>query len=325
MDWHKIILRPAAPTLTPWQADTIFGHLCWAMARTEGEGFLETFLGLYGLGSPPLVLSNGCPGGLLPRPLLGPRQRGPDTRPLKEQIKDARDSKKARKAQWLIPAEFERARRGENVIPTANNPYREVVTMHNTISRLTGTTGDEGSLFPLEGTTLAAEDEADRVITVYARVDPGFVACLRRCLDYLRATGYGKRKSVGYGALEEARLDDDFAGFTAVGGENGFVSLSNFVPAASDPTDGAWNTIVKRGRLGEEYATKAAGDGNPRPFKRPLVMLAAGSCFYDPTPRPFYGRLVEKVHDDADNFGHVVQYGLALAVGMRLPPKEDQA
>jgi len=197
------------------------------------------------------------------------------------------------------------------------------VMMHNTISRLTGTTGEEGSLFPLEGISLAAENEEDRFITVYARVDPGFVACLRRCLDYLRATGYGKRKSVGYGALEEVRLEA-FEGFPPVEGENGFVSLSNFVPAASDPTDGAWNTMVKRGRLGEEYATKAAGDGNPRPFKRPVVMLTAGSCFYDAAPRPFYGRLVERVHDDADNFGHVVQYGLALAVSMRLPEKEDQ-
>lgn len=309
MDWYRISLRLASPSLTAWQADTIFGHLCWALAHTEGEGFMEDFLGLYGLGDPALVVSNGFPGDLLPRPLLAapaatPSVAGSEGREAYQRAKALRE------AHWLTPDEFELARRGEPVTPEVRRPYERRVTLHNQISRLSGTTGAEGSLYALAETALAP-GHGD-TITVYARVDPGFVACLRRCLAYLAATGYGKRKSAGYGALAAAELAP-FAGFAPVEGENGFISLSNFAPAAGDPARGAWRTLVKRGKLGEEYA--ALGD----PFKRPLLMLLAGSCFYDRPPRPYYGRLVGGVHP---RLPAVVQYGLALAVSARLPAEE---
>jgi len=306
LDWYRITLRLAAPTPSPWHADTIFGHLCWALAHVEGPDLLADFLGLFALDAPPLVVSNGFPGDLLPRPLLTAYQpeRSADLATAREAFRQA---KELRESAWLSPQEFERARRGEPFQPLPRQPFKPGVTLHAQINRLTGTTGPAGTLFAVEETALA--NELDGRITVYALVDPGFVAGLRRCLDYLVATGYGKRKSVGYGAIAEARLEP-FAGFPPVDGQNGFVSLSNFVPAAGDPARGAWGTLVKRGRLGEEYA--AAGN----PFKRPVVMLTAGSCLYDSPVRPFYGRLVSGVHSD---FPEVVQYGLALAVGMRLP------
>ena len=307
-DWHRITLTLAAPTLTPWQADTIFGHLCWALAHTEGPEFLECFLGLYGLGDPPLVISNGFPGDRLPRPFLAAgRPRGAN----REEKQDAfRRAKQAKKAELLSPDEFERARRGEVVDPAPAPGLKHSVAMHNQINRLTGTTGEEGTLYATE--ELALDASYQNRLTIYALVDSGFVACLRRCLDYLAATGYGKRKSAGYGAIARATLEP-FAGFAPLDEANGFISLSNFVPAAGDPVRGAWMTMVKRGKLGEEYG--AAG----HPFKRPLVMLMAGSCFYDSPLRPYYGRLVGDVHAD---FPQVVQYGLALAVSAQLPEGE---
>ena len=311
MDWYKISLQLAAPTPTPWHADTLFGHLCWALAHTEGAGLLDDFLGLYGLDAPPLVLSNGFPGDLLPRPLLAARAQTA-VADLTAERAAFRRGKEARRAVWLSPAEFERARRGEPLQPAPSKPFAARVTMHNRINRLTGTTGEEASLFALAAEGLA---EAGGHITVYALVDPGFVACLRRCLAYLALNGYGKRKSVGYGALAQATLEP-FAGFAPLAEANGFIALSNFVPAAGDPTQGAWQTLVKRGKLGEDYAT--AGD----PFKRPVLMLRAGACFYDRSPRPYYGRLVAGVHHD---FPQVVQYGLALAVSASLPASEVAA
>ncbi len=308
MDWYKISLQLAAPTPTPWHADTLFGHLCWALAHMEGAGFLETFLGLYELDAPPLVLSNGFPGDLLPRPLLMARPQPAAADPAAEQ-EGFRRRKEVRRAVWLSPAEFERARRGEPVQPAPSSPFTDRVTMHNSINRLTATTGEEGGLY-----VMVAQDpaKAGGRITIYALVDPGFVDCLRRCLAYLAVNGYGKRKSVGYGAIVQATLEP-FAGFAPPANANGFIALSNFVPAAGDPTQGAWQTLVKRGKLGEDYET--AG----HPFKRPLLMLRAGSCFYDVSPRPYYGRLVKGVHPD---FPQVVQYGLALAVSARLPALE---
>lgn len=312
MDWYRLRLQTASPTATPWQADTIFGHLCWALVFLEGEDYLTTFLELYDLAEPPLVLSNGFPGDLLPRPLLGGQPETPagDSEGDQEAY---RRGKELRRAIWLTESEFECARRGEEGTPTAESPWRDVVTMHNQINRLTGTTGEEGSLYARESRALAWPTSAGEVVygtvTVYALVDPGFTSTLQRCLDYLVATGYGKRKSVGLGALSGADLER-FAGFPPIDGANGFVSLSNFTPASGDPVRGAWRTLVKRGKLGEHLART----GNP--FKRPVVMLEAGSCFYDSPVRSFYGRLVKDVHDD---HREVVQYGLALPLPMRLP------
>lgn len=311
MDWYRLRLQTASPTATPWQADTIFGHLCWALAYIEGEDYLKTFLELYELGDPSLVLSNGFPGDLLPRPLLT-AQPAP-TGGLEADRDAYRRGKELRRAAWLTESELERARRGEQVVPSAGSPWRDVVTMHNQINRLTGTTGEEGSLFARESRALARLErdgqETYGTVTVYALVDPGFVSTLRRCLTYLAATGYGKRKSIGFGALSAAALEP-FAGFAPVEGANGFMSLSNFTPASGDPVRGAWRTLVKRGKLGEHLAR------TDNPFKRPIVMLEAGSCFYDSPVRQFYGRLVRGVHDGSPD---VVQYGLALPLPMRLP------
>jgi len=307
MDWHRIRLTLATPTPTPFQADTIFGHLCWALAHTEGPDFLEVFLYLYGDGEPPLLLSNGFPGDLLPKPrLLARRPQTTDRARLRQ---DFRENKQAKKAEWLSPDEFEAARRGEVIVPSLHSGFKQQVTMRTAINRSTGTAA-EGTLFPTEELFPAGEHGGR--VTIYALVAPDFVACLRRCLSYLVASGWGKRKSVGYGAIASATLEP-FAGFSAVEGANGFISLSNFVPAAGDPTRGAWNTLVKRGKLGEELA--AGG----HPFKRPLIMLSAGSCFYDWPLRPYYGRLVEGVHPAHTQ---VVQYGLALPVSARLPEGE---
>ena len=67
-------LRPKAATLTPWQADTIFGHLCWTMRHNAGESELVSFLEHYRQNDPPVLLSNGFPAGLLPRPYLPPQK-----------------------------------------------------------------------------------------------------------------------------------------------------------------------------------------------------------------------------------------------------------
>jgi CRISPR-associated protein Csm4 len=66
---------------------------------------------------------------------------------------------------------------------------------------------------------------------------------------------------------------------------------------------------VKYGKLGEEYALEEIA------FKKPLLMLEAGSTFYDSPVKQFYGRMVRGV---SPAYPQVVQYGFALPVPMRL-------
>ena len=79
MRTYRSILELRSASASRWQADTLFGHLCWSLVRREGEDFLtELFLPEYRRGSPPVVLSDGFPSGFVTRPRAAPwvRSRG---------------------------------------------------------------------------------------------------------------------------------------------------------------------------------------------------------------------------------------------------------
>ncbi|MFN3467310.1 MAG: type III-A CRISPR-associated RAMP protein Csm4, partial [Candidatus Brocadiales bacterium] len=69
METYRLRLKLVSSFITPWQADTIFGSLCWTFVRHYGAQKLKEFLTLYREGQPPFILSSGFPGNLLPVPL----------------------------------------------------------------------------------------------------------------------------------------------------------------------------------------------------------------------------------------------------------------
>jgi len=175
--------------------------------------------------------------------------------------------------------------------------------LKNQVSRTEATAGTEG------GTLYSMDELWWPDVAIYALADEEFVDEARTLFKHLELEGYGKRRSAGYGAIDSLDVED-FAGFDSPEDANGFVSLSSFVPGPDDPVNGFWQISVKYGRLGEEYAY------GPNPFKRPLLMLTAGSAFYDSPVRPFYGTLVEGI---SPAHPEVVHYGFALPVAMKLP------
>jgi CRISPR-associated protein Csm4 len=310
MIWYRAILQMHSWTASEWQADTIFGHLCWGMRYLYGEKELKDFLNLYEIGAPPLLVSNGFPGDLLPKPSLPPMPAD-YTISLGEQRQLFDSHKNVKKIECLTPEEFARALNGEipsqflNTEVGSESHQIKRITLKNQIDRLTNTTGGEGQLFPFE------EFHWDTV-SIYLRVGDGFVDKAHSLFDYLAKVGYGKRKSVGYGQIESYSFKQ-FDGFPATSNANGFVTLSNFVPSANDPAVGNWSLLVKYGKLGEEYAQEEIA------FKKPLLMLEAGSTFYDSPVKQFYGRMV---HGVSPAYPQVVQYGFALPIPMKLPHPE---
>jgi len=305
MKWYVVKLATESWMASAWQSDTVWGHLCWGLRYQYGENALLEFIDAYEQGTPPLLVSNGFPNGLLPRPVVP--DRGPSKqRSLTEQRQEFRNIKTAKGTKFLTIEEFSRAIQGEQVIPSPKEGIETtVVTLKNQINRLTSTTSAEGA-----GQLYSFQQYRWASVSVYLKVVDEFVDKTRQLFHYLAQSGYGKRKSVGYGQVRLVAFES-FPGFPSPADANGFVSLSNCVPAAQDPVSGHWNVIVKYGKLGEEFAT--AGD----PFKKPLIMFTAGSCFYNSPCRQYYGRLVRglsSIHTDK-----VVQYGFALPVPMKLP------
>jgi CRISPR-associated protein Csm4 len=305
MQLYRSTLRLRSASASAWRADTLFGHLCWSLVRREGADFLsELFLPEYRAGQVPVLLSDGFPSGYLPRPRASGWRSAGDRVPKPERVAGYREVKDFLKVRWLTLEQFDQARKGELVSPGPQPKGYDRVVSKNQIDRLMNTAGGTGGhLYDFAEICLPAVD-------VFWRIGPGYEVLVRDFLADLEQTGYGKRKSAGYGQIESWSLDP-FAGFGDVPQANGFVTLSNFVPQGSDPTDGFWMTTVKYGKLGEEGAVSG------HPFKRPLIQLESGSCFYDTPVRDWYGRLVTEVAADPQ----VVQYAYAFPLPMRLPDR----
>jgi len=313
MKLFKVSYNLGSAVASDWQADTIFGHLCWALRYLEGEDKLLQFLADCRRQQPPLVISNGFPSDLLPRPITPPIRPAPHGT-VKEQLGRFTEEKGTKRIGLLSLEEFEEVIQGKDFVPASAGkhlPWKRV-TLKNRIGRDTGGTGKAGELFGFEETVWARRDTdipTGIPVSIYARVRDGFEEQAERLFALIAAEGYGRRKTAGYGQIKSWSFEE-FSGFHSPPDANGFVSLSNFVPAQGDPTEGTWQTVVKYGKLGENFA--AAGN----PFKKPVLMLAAGSTFVHAPCKEHYGRVVEDVARRTD--AAVVQYGFALPVPMKI-------
>lgn len=308
MNLFRIRFRLRGPYATPWLADTLYGHLCWAALRIGGTQQLDELLAPAREGSPVLVLSDGFPGDLLPRPLLAPEPLDTN-QPMPVQRRRFEEERARRRAPWVTEQEFMRVICGERVIPANGLHHTGPISrgmLKNQINRLTGTTsGIEGG-----GELFQVEETFQESVTVYALVESGMEALLADLLTYMADSGFGKRKAVGYGSISTRPTLEPFEGFGSPHQANGFVSLSTFIPARQDPTTGYWNLLVKYGKLGEELAA------SENPFKFPLLMLRSGSVFRDSPVREFYGRLMKGV---SPRYDFVMHPAYCLPVPMQLP------
>ncbi|MFH1140679.1 MAG: RAMP superfamily CRISPR-associated protein [Chloroflexota bacterium] len=321
MTLFRLRLEPRGPYATPFLADTLMGHLCWAAVRTGGEPVLTEILESARAGQPKLVLSDGFPGDLLPMPVLPPTPIPQGS--VATQRARFLEEKKRRQAKWVVKEDFQRILQGERIPPkdlSSDDKKQLPATrgvLKNTINRNTGATPDNeqgGGLYELQETFQSQ-------VTVYAQVAAGYERTLKVLLAYLAETGYGKRKSIGYGALAGPPVLEPFSGFGGPSSQdaNAFVSLSTFVPAQHNPTDGYWQLVVKYGKLGEEFALSGM------PFKKPLIMLRAGAVFRDSPVRDHYGRIVDGISYLPQDMARVVQYALALPVPLLLPTLPAEA
>ncbi len=351
----RIRLRLRSSYITAFHADTLFGHLCWAIAYRHGEEAVGALLAAYA-DSPPLLISDGFPlvgqCAYVPMPLLPPADPAKlqalldiqddlqDRRLFVDAVKRvAKKSFVAASAllalghQGLSDSSILRQIftlnwcprscdvRAQGVCACQNwrecpalNPARadcrqcagdypeepRMGVMHNAVNRFSQASEQlyaQEEIWPgHEIYFLAAIDEARFTIE---RLDD--------CLAYLQATGFGKDRSLGKGAIAEYCITD--ADIPVPAGANAFISLSSaYMPLAGELTDRDWyQPYVKYGKLSGEYAL----DTNP--YKRPLAMLRAGAVFAG-TPGHFYGGLMPHVHYERPE---VVQYAYAYPLWVK--------
>ena len=280
MQLYRLKLRPLSPWQTPWQADTLSGLLARTLVQWEGSDALQNEIFLpASAGNPPFVLSDAFPGDLLPVPLaLRLRPWRPEER------------KTVKQARYISGETLQKWRRGN--IPQINDllPVSHVLSaeqMRNTISRATGTTQEEGSLFSSEASALAGGSGQPDTLSVYVRVAQNYKGRLMQLFHRLSLTGYGADASVGYGQFEITSglepLPEWDATASAAGGSH--LLLGSCSPAANDPTDGVWELFTKSGKLGPDF-------GITNIWKRPMALLRPGACLASDANRLFMGRVL---------------------------------
>ena len=280
----RITLRPAGVWTTNWQADTVLGALAAVWARFKGADALRRdLLEPWQAGEPPFVISDALPGDALPAPAALSLRRWP-----------AEQRKAVKQLRWLSPAQFRAAQLGDAIVidetpadETASgtafgNAIQTGIQMRNAIDR---TDGAADHLFQTAFSYLAG---TDATLAIYARTGTEGLAILTEGLHLLGQTGFGANASIGYGGfdLEGEILCPELDN---VPDADGFISLSTFQPAPSDPADGFWRMFVKYGKLAPEFQRWHAGAA----FKLPQIMLEPGACFRTAAqPLPFYGAAI---------------------------------
>lgn len=316
----RLRLRPLSPWATPWHADTLFGCLCWKCAQID-QKLLISWLDRFRNNDPPFVISDALPGTNLPLPFgISPPQS---------------PGKKPRPPLFITEANFQQLSRdpSQKVLQVwaFNDRFRSSERLQAAIGRMSGTTGgdDAGGLFEVDHTHFVPDAPqfpsarsgvdfvpgAPRFLSVYVRTDQKTLPMLVACLERLAYCGFGKKSSTGLGAFAVEGAPEPCPWLDDTTGHNGFVSLSHFVPAKTDPADGYWRQHVSY--------PKFHGSAVANPFKGTLLSLMPGSRFRTgEPPRYWYGRTIEVSRPEIPGALH---YGLSFAAPVTIEPEATAA
>lgn len=307
---YKVFIKPKSSSLTPFESDTLFGHICWVIRYIEGEDYLRLFLEEIENGGI-FLISSGFPGGYLPKPVL------PSTLKKDEQgsIQDHERTKKIKKVIFISEKVFEQHKNSgfnneediynylddKNFCLTEDDVYNFQTVIKNTINRNSFTTIDH-LLFSHK------EIYYNKRLQIFYRSNFIGIEEFIRYLKYVGEEGFGKRASTGKGHFEVEGYEETI--LPEADSPNAFMSLSNYVPFEGEPREGWYEVFTKWGKVGREFSMIKC------PFKKPILMFKPGSIFkIQGELKQSYGGLIKNV---SNAWQDVCQYVIGFPLGVRV-------
>lgn len=323
MKTYEITIKPLSGFGTPLKGDTIFGHICWQAAYDDKlfGNSIERLLADYET-NPFLVISSAYPKlyegtkavYMLKRPDLPLDKLFDFTGMDKKTIISERKKMKAKK--WMPIKEsqqiesftkmsykddkkfFEMVKKTvtEDLLREAKKDgMKSVLTYfaqpHNTINRLTGTTG-EGRFAPF----------AVKQAVYFPQTELSFFAGLNEiinikhledALKMIGEFGFGKDASTGLGKFEFCDVDEiDLKSFGSPL-PNACYTLSPCVPEKEMYKKMFFTPFIRFGKHGDVLAKSS------NPFKNPVIMADEGAVFtpknLDVFKKPYLGTSVTNI------------------------------
>lgn len=325
---YKLDLFQKSGLLSPLHSDTIMGHFCWRFKERFGADELDKFCALYEE-KPVFTLSDGL--GVYDGKLFFPKpeyissfKKPPQTK--KEKVKQFLETKNRKGLKYTNAAGLNMFLKGdiEGYEKHLTKMEEEKVKMPSftpglrvsvTIDRAQMKAADGGlySYSPVYPDYLASDKEKKTTQAILVRI---FDEELFRkyeagaLLKEVFETGFGKKKSSGYGVFECSELKE-YHELKEPESPNAFMTLGHYTPAPSDGvTKGYYSHTVKYGKLGEERAN----DLNP--FKKPIISFKPGGVFIVKKPKLWYGLITDDVVKEVNNIWH---FGAPLTVNIKIP------
>lgn len=315
-------IKPTSSYITPWQSDTIYGHLLWGISLLYGGEEIDKTIEEFKAGNPPFITSNGFIDGKLPiirKETLKREINKEFADKLKSNLSEIITKRKTiNKISSIDLKEFNKLRENysnkefiferlkESFKKNKTNKEETIVTsdivMHNTINRLSGTTTEDGGLY------FSKETFTDKEIDIFIKLRKDYsVEKLKKLLDFVEMNGYGKKASSGKGSFRTVSFKK-FDGFKKIKNGDGFVVLSNYIPKEKDYEEVVYGTpLVKFGKVGND------SEYSDMPFKKPFTCFTPGSLFKN-GENEIVGKALGNIHHDK----RVVQIGIPFTLEVKL-------
>lgn len=345
MKTYAVTIKPLSGFGTPLKGDTLFGHICWQAAYGP-DLFGATIVDLLAEYSenPFLVVSTAYP-------KLGARYalKRPDM-PIdslfdfgsKNKVDVIRQRKQYKAQKWMLIEH----NRSINSLKTnalyksdkelfdmlkasySDTSQRELrkkgiktfmsdfSQAHNTINRLTGTTG-EGRFAPFAVDQFVYMPDAELAVFVGLRDDIA-VERLIKALKEIGETGFGKDASTGLGKFEVLGYAE--INLASIGSENSNAcyTLAPCVPEKDSFKEIYFSPFIRFGRHGDVLAKSG------KPFKNPVIMADEGAVFLvnssDVLKKPYIGTAVSGISKAEPN---AVTQGYALYILVRVEASNE--
>lgn len=321
MKLYEIIIKPLSGFGTPLKGDTIFGHFCWQAAYDNSllNGGLNKWIACYEE-RPFAVFSSAWPriedsGNFfyaVKRPDI------PLSRIFQQQVVERKkrfeELKENKKKKWMLvdqklslaldSAEYlkdgdlskkafnqatvdtKRIMQGES----RQNFHVGFEQQHNTINRLTMTTG-EGMFAPFTESAYSYYPETELAVFVLLDEDATDIERVRSAFERIGQFGFGRDASTGLGQFELG--DGDEIPLPSNESPNACYALAPTVPEQHQFSDAYFTPFVRFGKHGDRLAK------SDNPFKNPVVMADEGAVFVpkgrDTFDKPYIGRAVLNV------------------------------